>query len=255
MKTLLIMVIFFSQSTFSQVYSENQKEVLYQRNGESDSKRSFVQEKAKPKKKARARQRGNLPSYFSVRSEPKDISIIAPQGKGKVPGLLVGDVLQGVIPHSVIAFPDEKAPVLAEVIAGKFRGATLVGHSKLEQNSKRVFIEFTHMTYKKQTVEIAATALTRDGQPGFVGEYHSQELKYFTGDFLSSMTAAYFDSLVPRYRTLLGNIEDNSPDSALKKGLAAGANASAERFREMLSNSPEYVTLSFISNILVVIKN
>jgi hypothetical protein len=53
MKTLLIMVIFFSQSTFSQVYSENQKEVLYQRNGESDSKRSFVQEKAQAEEKGK----------------------------------------------------------------------------------------------------------------------------------------------------------------------------------------------------------
>jgi hypothetical protein len=168
---------------FSQVYSENQKEVLYQRNGESDSKRSLSQKEVTKKKKRQSRKSGNLPTYFVVRSEPKEISIIAPQGKGKIPGLLVGDVLQGVIPHSVIAFPDEKAPVLAEVTAGKFKGATIVGHSKLERNSKRVFIEFTHMTFRKQTVELAATALTSDGQPGFVGEYHSQELKYFTGDF------------------------------------------------------------------------
>jgi hypothetical protein len=51
MKTLLIMVIFFSQSTFSQVYSENQKEVLYQRNGESDSKRSFFKRRQSRRKR------------------------------------------------------------------------------------------------------------------------------------------------------------------------------------------------------------
>jgi hypothetical protein len=244
MKTLLIMVVFLSQSAFSQVYSENQKEILYQRRGDADSKRSLSPKETTKEKKRQSRKSGNLPTYFVVRSEPKEISIIAPQGKGKIPGLLVGDVLQGVIPHSVIAFPDEKAPVLAEVTAGKFKGATLVGHSKLERNSKRVFIEFTHMTFREQTVELAATALTSDGQPGFVGEYHSQGLKYFTGDFLSSMTGAYFDSLVPRYRSLLGNIEDNSPNSAVKRGLSAGAMATAERYREKLRNTPEFSELA-----------
>lgn len=65
------------------------------------------------------------------------------------------------------------------------------------------------------------------------------------------MTAAYFDSLVPRYRSLLGNVEDNSPDSALKKGLAAGAMASAERFREKMKSSQEFMTIKSIREVRV----
>jgi hypothetical protein len=238
MKSLILLLVLVSTDSEAQVYSENKKEVLYQREKTSEHARTFESNEKIKKKIRKKRSRGNLPSYFKAPSQTREIAIVSPEGKGKIPGLLVGDVLTGIIPHAVIAFPDEKAPVLAEVKSGKFKGATLVGSSRLEKNSKRVFIDFTHMTYKKQTVEISASALTAEGQPGFVGEYHSQELKYFTGDFLSSMTAAYFDSLVPRYRSLLGNVEDNSPDSALNKGLAAGAMASAERFRKTLYMNP-----------------
>jgi hypothetical protein len=253
MKSLILFLVLVSADSEAQVYSDNKKEVLYQREKASDHARTFERNEKSEKKKREKQSRGNLPNYFKAPSQIKEIAIVSPEGKGKIPGLFVGDVLSGVIPHAVIAFPDEKAPVLAEVTSGKFKGATLVGSSRLEKNSKRVFIDFTHMTYRKQTVEISVSALTADGQPGFVGEYHSKELKYFTGDFLSSMTAAYFDSLVPRYRSLLGNVEDNSPDSALKKGLAAGAMASAERFREKLKKSPGFSVIDMSSVKLVII--
>jgi hypothetical protein len=94
--------------------------------------------------------------------------------------------------------------------------------------------------------------LTESGQPGFEGEYHSQELKYFTGDFLSSMTAAYFDSQVPRFQTLFGQVREVSPEAALKTGLAAGAMSSAERFRQKLKQSPEFCDLNAGFKIVVM---
>lgn len=245
---ILVLLILLSIPVQAQVFSSSSKEVLYKRDSEGVKRvlsREVVKEKEKPVVKKKAQ--GNLPQYFAKTGAPAGRAVI--QAKEalleKMPGLEVGEMLEAYIPHSVIAFPEEKAPVLAIVTKGKFKGAKLIGHSKLEPNSKRIFIEFTKMTFRKQTAKVAAYGLTASGQPGFEGEYHSQELKYFTGDFLASMTAAYFDSQVPRYNSLLGQVEDSSTESALKKALAAGSLSSARRFREKLHDVPEF---SYIKN-------
>lgn len=156
-----------------------------------------------------------------------------------------GDILNIEILHSVIAFPDEKSPVVGVVKSGKLKGSKLFGRAILEKNSHRIFIEFERVSLNSSTYEIKAAAVTEGGQTGFTGEYHSREAEYFTGDFLSSFVAGYFDSQIPRSTNAFGQIqEDRTIDAGFKKGLATGAMSSAERFRDKMKKVPEFSELS-----------
>ena len=158
--------------------------------------------------------------------------------------LKVGDQLKARIAHSIIAFSDEKSPVIATVESGNLEGAKLLGESRLEPNTKRIFITFNQIRVGGKVYAFKGEGLTSESQPGFEGEYHSREATYFTGDFISSLVAAYFDGLVPRTTNVLGaQVEDTSVDSAFKKGLAGGAMASANRFKEKLKKVPEFSEL------------
>src|SRR5687767_10700907 len=68
---------------------------------------------------------GNLPSAYLTRPpsrlEQTSAAVILPDKNlaSKLKGLSAGQVLKARILHSVIAFPDERAPVLAEVTDGE----------------------------------------------------------------------------------------------------------------------------------------
>ena len=190
---------------------------------------------------------GNLPTYFvppkgvEIRSK---VVLSTDTKQEKLLSVRAGDTAQIEIHHSIIAFSDEKAPVVGIVRSGPLTGAKLFGSSNLEKNSKRIFIEFERVSFGGSTYELKASAITEFGTQGFTGEYYSQESKYFAGDFLSSFVAAYFDAQVPRTTNAYGQIQDDrSVDSAFKKGVAAGALSSAERFREKLKKAPEFSEL------------
>jgi len=92
-----------------------------------------------------------------------------------------------------------------------------------------------------QIFDLKGVGVTTEGQPGLSGEYHSPEAEYFTGDFIASFAAGYFDGLVQRRTNAFGQLEtDPSVDSAVKKGLASGALSTADRFREKLKKVPEF---------------
>lgn len=230
---------------------------LEQKTISTTSRPSRVQRTPEPKSPG-----GNLPIEFVQRDQRALLkttsNTVLPGGniKTKLKGVRTGDVLFARIPHSILAFPDENAPVVAQITEGPFKGARLLGSSKLEPNSKRIFIEFKAITTNGETYEFLANAVTIDGQTGFVGEHHSKEATYFAGDFASSFVAAYFDGLVPRSTNVFGTItEDYSPDSALKKGMASGAMASADRFREKLKKVPEFSELKGPIDIGLLIVN
>ena len=204
-------------------------------------------------------QDANLPSVYLAglhRQSTSSELILPPKGSVDIlRSLKVGDKLTATVNHSVIAFSDEKAPVVAELTSRNLKGIKLIGESRLEKNSKRIFIEFTRAVQNGKIYNLKATALTDVGVPGFEGEYHSRELEYFSGDFISSFVAAYFDGLVPRTRNAFGQTEeDTSVDSAMKKGMAAGSMSSSERFREKLKHTPEFSELQgpFDLNILIL---
>lgn len=203
-------------------------------------------------------EKGNLPTIYQMASNRQSTNseLVTPI-KGSVEvfrGLKVGDSLDLYIEHSVIAFPDEKAPVVALAQYGPHRGLKFIGESYLEPNSRRIFISFNRLVVGDRIFNLKGVAVSNKGQPGLTGEYHSREAEYFAGDFVSSFVAGYFDGLVPRRTNAFGQIEtDPSVDTAVKKGLSSGALSTAERFREKLKKVPEFSEIKGPFNLKILI--
>jgi hypothetical protein len=201
------------------------------------------------KRTAPAPIKGNLPSQYHSRNPARlqktSLALVSPASiKALLKGLNIGDMILAEIPHWIIAFPDEKAPVVARVTDARFNGATFVGESWLEPNTRRIFIDFKFLRIGSKTYSINGRGLTARGIPGFEGVYHSNEGSYFAGNFLSSFVAGYFESQVPQYSTPYGQVmQDNSLDSAWKKGMASGAMQTADIFRAKLEKVPEFSEL------------
>jgi hypothetical protein len=163
-------------------------------------------------------------------------------------------MLLAEIPHWIIGFPDERAPVVAIVRDHRFDGVKFMGESWLESNSRRIFIEFKYVVVGGRTYSLKGTALSALGVPGFEGIYHSNEGSMFAGNFLSAFIAGYFESQVPQYQTPYGQVvQDNSVDSAWKKGMATGAMATADAFKEKLKKVPEFSELRGPTRITILI--
>lgn len=201
---------------------------------------------------------GNIPSeYLNAYSRQSTVSELVQPPKGSfeiLRSLKIGDSIEAQVEHSIIAFPDERAPVIATIVNGNLRGLKLIGESYLEPNIKRIFVSFQKVVIGNQVYQTKATGVSALGQPGLIGEYHSREAEYFTGDFIASFAAGYFDGLVPRHTNAFGQIEtDPTVDSAVKKGLASGALSTAERFREKLKKVPEFSELKGPFNLKILI--
>lgn len=208
--------------------------------------------KARPPLSASSGLTSNLPAHylvsqFSKQTDTESFTLLPTDSiKEKLKSIRPGDILRAQVEHSVIAFADEKAPVVARIMSGSLASSRLVGFSRLESNSNRVFIDFELLSPKSKTSSFSfkGTALTELGTPGFEGIYHSKEAKYFAGDFISTFMAAYFDAQVPKYMNPFGGtVEDTSMNSATKKALSQSAMSSAERFREKLKKFPEFSEL------------
>ncbi len=205
--------------------------------------------------KLRYRPATDVPSSASVlpqeylrplyRQSTESSLIQTPKGAIEVfKAIKTGDSIPLLISHSIIAFPDEKSPVVAIPTQTKFKGIKFLGESNLEPNTKRIFISFNKIAVGQNVYQLRASGLPDNGQPGFIGEHHSREAEYFAGNFISAFTAAYFDSLVPRSTNVFGQVqEDTSTNSAFKKGLASGSMATADRFKEKLKQVPEFSEL------------
>lgn len=238
----IILSVLSSESVRAQVE-------VYSQEKEKKESTTYEYEENKNRKSGKQKEyaRGkNLPIYFRI-ERPLEIrpGFILPETKEENLGSVrAGDIFEIEITHSIIAFPDEKAPVVAKIISGPMQGGKLFGFSHLETNSKRILIEFTRLSNHQATFEIRGSATTEEGAVGFIGEHHSREELYFAGDFLSSFVAGYFDAQVPRSRNAFGQLEEErSVDAAFKKGLSSSAMASGERFREKLKKVPEFSEL------------
>jgi hypothetical protein len=202
--------------------------------------------------------KSNLPSeYLSSFGRQSTASELVVPVKGLVEvfrGIKVGDNFDLYVDHSVIAFPDEKAPVVAQAQLGSVRGLKFIGESYLEPNSRRIFIDFNRVVQGDRIFTIKGVGVASNGQPGLSGEYHSREVEYFTGDFIASFAAGYFDGLVPRKTNVFEQVvEDHSVDTAVKKGLSSGALSTADRFREKLKKVPEFSEIRGPFNLKILI--
>ena len=190
----------------------------------------------------------NIPNeYFAQSNRQSTLSELVQPPKGTTEifrAIRIGDSIDISVGHSVIAFSDEKAPVVATIQNGNLKGLRFIGESYLEPNTKRIFINFNKLIQGQNIFEIKGVGVSENGQPGLTGEYHSREAEYFAGDFAASFAAGYFDGLVPTKTNVFGQIQtDSSVDTAVKKGLASGSLSTANRFREKLKKVPEFSEL------------
>lgn len=205
---------------------------------------------------------GNLPLYFSnlKSSSIGKQKLLLPQNVNEeLPfGLKSGDILNVEIPHSILAFSDEKTPVIATIKSGPYKGRTLVGESKLEENSERIFVKFFQVNINGVEHKINSNIVSSDGNYGLTGNFYSKELVYTSADFVSQFMGAYFDAQIPRKQNVFGqDIQDNSVDSAVKKGLSSSSLALAERFKEKLKkgNSFSEIKGPFEAKVMILSTN
>ena len=200
----------------------------------------------------------NIPKEYILASQRQSTAseLVQPQKGSKelFRGVKVGDIVDVTVPHFVISFPDEKSPVIGLVSSGQLSGIRFIGESYLEKNTKRIFINFSRIVIGHQIFEFKGVGVSSEGQPGITGEHHSREAEYFTGDFIASFAAGYFDGLIPRRTNVFGQTEiEPSVDTAVKKGLASGALSTADRFREKLKKVPEFSEVKGPFNLKILI--
>ena len=236
---LFTLIAFAKELPGEEIYTAPKSQV------QSPSQKLTPQKRPKATGQAQALYSSNLPTDYQApltRQSTASELVLPPKGSLELfRGVRVGDTLSLRVNHSVIAFNDEKSPVVAEGISPSLRGMKFIGESTLEPNSHRIFLNFTRLAKDHRIYNFKASGLTNDGQPGLKGEYHSREAEYFAGDFVANFAAGYFDGLIPRRTNVFGQVEtDTSLDSAVKKGLSSGALSTAERFKEKLKRVPEF---------------
>lgn len=157
-----------------------------------------------------------------------------------------GEIVDAVIPMSVIAFSEGKAPVVAEV-RREGRVYVMWGDATLEKISKRITIAFSGLREKRSdhVFEFKASALDLDGTLGLIGELHTGETQAFVGELLSAAAAGFADASIRRGTNALGNAtEEHSLDTQAKKAFSAAMLKSAERFGERARSAPEFSVLA-----------
>ena len=179
----ILLISFFANAkpaTGVEIYSA---ESVQESKTKTSTAQSLIPQKrkptAEPKKRAvlDAENTNQLPSYFddNHHAEIKSKVILSTETRQeKLMSVRAGDTAQIEILHSIIAFPDEKAPVVAVIKSGALTGAKLFGSSTLEKNSKRIFIEFERASFAGSTYELKGSAITENGIQGFMGEHHSR---------------------------------------------------------------------------------
>lgn len=212
------------------------------------------------KKNAPTQDGGNLPSYFSNRSNfhSEDNPVILPTNRQSIKSndFNSGDVIEAEILESLIAFSETKAPIRAIIRRGPRKGSILIGEATLERNSKRILIEFKKLRTENnnQLWNVQAYTLDSKGILGLEGKLISGEDKYFAAEFLSAAAAGYADATINRSQNALGNyVEQPGTDTFAKKALSSALSKTTDRFAEKLKSFPEYAILEGPLSIQVLI--
>ncbi len=111
-----------------------------------------------------SRPQSNIPNEYlvSISRESNNSELIQPpKGSSEIfRGIKVGDIIEVKVSHSVIAFPDEKAPVLGAADNGQLSGFRFVGESYLEKNTKRIFINISRLVMGQQVYEVKGVGVS-----------------------------------------------------------------------------------------------
>lgn len=206
-------------------------------------------------------QNGNLPDYYVNRdfnqiTKNESGTILPSNAKQILESVAIGDTFDAVINHYILAFNDEKAPVLAVITSGKLKGYRALGEASLNDLNESISIQFKSLSKVGQNYSMAASALNDTGQTYFKGRYYSNEGGLFAGTFLASFVAAYFEGQVPTTTNYFGQVQqDTSVDSAVKKGMAGASIETANMFREKLKKAKSFVEIKSPVKIKILIND
>lgn len=191
----------------------------------------------------------NLPGYFAdlpANAEHSFVFVAKEPANDVLSGISAGAKLKIVIRQSIKASPNVPTPVVGEVIAGQFKGATVFGEATLDSDLKRVLIKFTGLSGVglASSYSIQGRGLDPRGRIGIEGNYHAEDWKYGIASLFSTGAAITVDSQVERNPTIAGGYaESPSASNAVKKGVAGSLGKVADRLMERAASVPGFTEL------------
>jgi hypothetical protein len=195
---------------------------------------------------------GNLPKYYVRKSSSPEISgeikgtLLAPKEVLiGLDSLRVGDRVTIRIEQSITASPGVPTPIRAEILGGQANHSILIGEAKLDRELKRVLVDFSKIRVhpSAEVFELKAQALSQSGEVGLIGEYHSEDGKFFLASVASGFLAAFTDSQINRSQTAIGTyVQEPSLANSAKAGAAGALLQTSNRMTERASLAPEYTT-------------
>lgn len=153
-----------------------------------------------------------------------------------------GDILFAVLNTSVNS--DRPGPVMATIVAGKYKGAKLLGKLQLTPDSERVILTFTRMTMPKwpASIQIQAVAINPDtAQTAIASNVNHHYLLRYSALFASSFLQGYSTAITTSGSTSVNSgfgsstvtHPDLSPINKIMVGLGqVGQNASSAAQQE-----------------------
>ena len=193
---------------------------------------------------------GNLPAYARRRSKvsESDIPTIVPKNSdfNQLIDLHRGEILRAVINQDFVGYLGSKSPVSARVIYGNYKGAILLGEATLDQNTKRVNVNFSAIRPDGSgtTYTMNGILTSDEGLLGVAGEYESNYWRYFWAESLANAVGGFADANTQKNQTFWGSFAPvPSVDTASKQGIASGASHTADRLGERMRSIQEITTV------------
>ena len=191
----------------------------------------------------------NIPGYFRelpANSEHAFVFSAKDPANDVLFGVTAGSKIKVIIRQNIKTSPNIPTPVVGEVVAGQFKGATLFGEATLESDLKRVVIKFSSLSGAglSSSYSINGRGLDPEGRLGVEGQYHAEDWKYGIASFFSTGAAIAVDSQVERTQTMAGAYSESpSASNAVKKGVAASLGKVADRLADRASNVPGFTEI------------
>ena len=194
----------------------------------------------------------NLPKYLAV-VDRREFRIDAPlsiqpasKSYDKLPGIHSGDRLDAVIMENLTVSANSAVPVSAEILEGPLKGGLFLGEAVLEDDLKRIRIDFKSLRLPKtnQTVMITATAMRKGGEYALEGDFTASDTKFLAGQVVAGTAAGFVGTTLERPTPVAGPFyETPNLANAGKNAIIGGLAETAKRMGERATRAPGYTIL------------
>lgn len=196
--------------------------------------------------------RGNLPDYAIVPDgaligdiDENQMSQITKNSYFVLNKVKTGDVFKLSLDDVIYAIEGKKNKITGVIQSGRLIGSRVLGYTELEPYSKKLLIRFNSLKDRDgSTYDIEAKGKL-DGSI-FIKptKYISKRRKNLLGLVLAAFGSSYLQSRVGVNQTLLGNLQDNSMESATYQAGSEGARVIADEFKDAITNEQDVAFIS-----------